>query len=186
MRLRITRPYWISCIYLTAGCDSCRSKTPLGFFLQDDELSPRGSPQIVLQLSVGRNDVWLQSAMLYDTCTAQWPLNPSLPSSSITEEQRFLTVNSPVRLHLLSEYRQVVVAQHGCVQSVDALPRVTRGMRCLTVVLYGDTAKQETKRQVGESWTSSMMHQNMYDMYEAYFPLMAPYYLHFTLPIHII
>lgn len=164
MRLGKRRSYWISCIYLTAGSDSCRSETPLGFFLQDDELGPRGSPQIVLQLGVGRNDVWLQSAMLYDTCThAQRPLNPSLPSSSTTEEQRFLTVNSPVRLHLLSEYRQVVVAQHGCVQSVDALPRVTRGMRGLAVVLYGDTDKQENKRQAGESWTSSMMHQSVYD-----------------------
>lgn len=50
-------------------------------------------------------------------------------------------MNSPVRLHLLPEHRQVVVTKYGCIQSVDALPRVSRGVRGLAVVLDGDTGK---------------------------------------------
>lgn len=53
----------------------------------------------------------------------------------------FLTMNSPVRLHLLPEDRQVVVTKYCCIQSVDAFPRVSRGMRGLAVVLDGDTGK---------------------------------------------
>lgn len=62
-------------IYLTSSCCSSRSETPLSFFFENKKLSTRGSPQIVLQLSVGRNDVWFHSTVLYGTCKT--PFNPS-------------------------------------------------------------------------------------------------------------
>lgn len=58
---------------------------------------------------------------------------------------QLLTVDSPVWPHLPSEHGQVVVEQHGCVQSVDTLPWVGRGMRSLTVVLSGHTGEIQTQ-----------------------------------------
>lgn len=60
------------------------------------------------------------------------------------EAVQLLTMNSPVWLHLLPEHRQAVVAQHSCIQRIDSLPGVGRGMRCLTMILYSYTRRQKT------------------------------------------
>lgn len=73
-------------IHLTTSCFGSGSETSLSFFLQNDQLSARGSPEVVLKLSVGRDDVGLHSAMLDDTCTAHRRLIPS--STQFSEEQK--------------------------------------------------------------------------------------------------
>lgn len=50
-------------------------------------------------------------------------------------------MDSPVWLHLLPEHRQVVVTKNSCIESIDALPWVSRGVRGLAVVLDGDAGR---------------------------------------------
>lgn len=151
--------------YLTSSCCSSRSETPLSFFFENKKLSStRGSPRIVLQLSVGRNDVWFHSTVLYDTCKTSFnpsALNPFRETNQSPEGHQLLTMYSPVWLHLLSEHGQVVVTQHCCIQCTDALP----GMRVFTMILYSYTGKQEGKLTLV---SASITRKRLNSFFEAY------------------